>query len=470
MTRFFTIVAALALVAAGCLWLHEQSRPAVRATQPIRREAASLSIHAPGIVEGGRREVELRPEVPGRIAEILVAEGDYVEAGQLLVKLDDATQRHSVTMLEAEVRLAQAQLERLKNGAHEYEREEAKATYAAAVARRNHAELELKRAERLQSANAISDQEYDRWDNEVRSLTQQAAAAKARVDFLTAPARTDELLAAEAKVDIAQARLNLARAELARTEVLAPSRGQVLHRRREPGEVVDLEDPRPVLVMADTFRPRVRAYVEELDAPHVRMGLAAHITADGFPGRVFVGEVVEVLPSMSAKQVWSEQPSERFDLKTREVVIELRGEVDQISGRPVSWASSNSSNHLTSSTASRAAYTGPRRVGYAHQGEEADGDSPDLTDPSSPANPYRAAGDASNGDLASDIDETSEAAAAIASAATESEPVESAPIEPDDVTPNFTPLAQLGLVHGLLVEVEILPPAAPLVDALTRRN
>ncbi len=470
MTRFFTIVAALALVAAGCLWLHEQSRPAVRATQPIRREAASLSIHAPGIVEGGRREVELRPEVPGRIAEILVAEGDYVEAGQLLVKLDDATQRHSVTMLEAEVRLAQAQLERLKNGAHEYEREEAKATYAAAVARRNHAQLELKRAERLQSANAISDQEYDRWDNEVRSLTQQAAAAKARVDFLTAPARTDELLAAEAKVDIAQARLNLARAELARTEVLAPSRGQVLHRRREPGEVVDLEDPRPVLVMADTFRPRVRAYVEELDAPHVRMGLAAHITADGFPGRVFVGEVVEVLPSMSAKQVWSERPSERFDLKTREVVIELRGEVDQISGRPVSWASSNSSNHLTSSTASRAAYTGPRRVGYAHQGEEADGDSPDLTDPSSPANPYRAAGDASNGDLASDIDETSEAAAAIASAATESEPVESAPIEPDDVTPNFTPLAQLGLVHGLLVEVEILPPAAPLVDALTRRN
>jgi HlyD family secretion protein len=469
MTRFFTIVAALALVAAGCLWLHEQSRPAVRATQPIRREAASLSIHAPGIVEGGRREVELRPEVPGRIAEILVAEGDYVEAGQLLVKLDDATQRHSVTMLEAEVRLAQAQLERLKNGAHEYEREEAKATYAAAVARRNHAQLELKRAERLQSANAISDQEYDRWDNEVRSLTQQAAAAKARVDFLTAPARTDELLAAEAKVDIAQARLNLARAELARTEVLAPSRGQVLHRRREPGEVVDLEDPRPVLVMADTFRPRVRAYVEELDAPHVRMGLAAHITADGFPGRVFVGEVVEVLPSMSAKQVWSEQPSERFDLKTREVVIELRGEVDQISGRPVSWASSNSSNHLTSSTASRAAYTGPRRVGYAHQGEEADGDSPDLTDASSPANPYRAAGDASNGDLASDIDETSEAAAAIASAATESEPVESAPIEPDDLTPNFTPLAQLGLVHGLLVEVEILPPEPPAV-AVTRRK
>jgi HlyD family secretion protein len=474
MTRFFTIVVAVALVAAGCLWLHEQSRPAVRATQPIRRAAASLSIHAPGIVEGGHREVELRPEVPGRIAEILVAEGDYVEAGQLLVKLDDATQRHSVTMLEAEVRLAQAQLERLKNGAHEYEREEAKATYAAAVARRNHAQLELKRAERLQVADAISDQEYDRWDNEVRSLTQQAAAAKARVDFLTAPARTDELLAAEAKVDIAQARLNLAQAELARTEVLAPSRGQVLHRRREPGEVVDLEDPRPVLVMADTFRPRVRAYVEELDAPHVRVGLAAHITADGFPGRVFVGEVVEVLPSMSAKQVWSERPSERFDLKTREVVIELRGEVDQVSGRPVSWASTTASMNGRTEYTSQNAYTGPRRVGYAHQSASEDDDSPDLTDANSSANPYRAAEEASPGDLASDIDETSAGAEAIASAATETEPLESAPvepapIEPDDVTANFTPLAQLGLVHGLLVEVEILPPAPPAV-AVTRRK
>jgi multidrug resistance efflux pump len=461
MTRFFTIVAALALVAMGCLWLHEQSRPAVRATQPVRREAASLSIHAPGIVEGGHREVELRPEVPGRIAEILVAEGDYVAAGEVLVKLDDATQRHSVAMLEAEVRLAQAQLQRLENGAHEYEREEAKATYAAAVARRNHAQIELDRALRLKAASAISEQEYDRWENEVRSLTQQAAAAKARVDFLTAPARTDELLAAEAKVDIAQARLNLARAELARTEVRAPSRGQILHRRREPGEVVDLEDPRPVLVMADTFRPRVRAYVEELDAPHVRVGLAAHITADGFPGRVFVGEVVEVLPSMSAKQVWSEKPSERFDLKTREVVIELRGEVDQVSGRPVSWASARNSASMT-------AYTGPRRVGYAHQNASEDDD---LRTAASPANPYRTAAEAEEADPASDaaadLDSSTEDSLANEANALNSAP---APIEPDDVTPNFTPLAQLGLVHGLLVEVEILPPAAPSVDALTRRN
>lgn len=325
MNRILVIlIAAASLVGAG-LWLHEQSRPAVQASRPLDLAALDRSIHAPGIVEGAAREVSLRLEVSGRVARVFVKEGDFVEAGQTLVKLDDATQRHNIAILAAEVEYAQAQLQRLKNGAHQQERAEAKALLDARRAKLNHAELEWDRTRRLLAQKAVGEQEVAHWEAQVNAFTAEALAAQARVDLLESPPRHDELQAAEARVEVARARLELAKTDLAKTELTAPSAGQVLELLREPGELIDLSDPRPVIVIADTRRKRVRAYVEELDALHVRPGMAARITADGLPGCVFAGEVVEVMPRMSFKQVWTDRPDERFDAKTREVLIEIRG-------------------------------------------------------------------------------------------------------------------------------------------------
>ena len=81
-----------------------------------QRGGAAIAIHAPGVVEGIGRQLDLRLEVAGRISEVLIKEGDYVRDGQLLVRLDDATQRHHVQALQGELQFAQARLERLKNG------------------------------------------------------------------------------------------------------------------------------------------------------------------------------------------------------------------------------------------------------------------------------------------------------------------------------------------------------------------
>jgi multidrug resistance efflux pump len=258
--------------------------------------------------------------------EVPVNEGDFVEQGQLLIKLDDATQRQQVEMLHGELAYAEAQLERLKNGAHEQERLEAKALLHSREAKLKHAESELERINRLLTKNAVGEQELARWKAEVNTLTAEVEAAKARRNLLEAPARKDELRAADAQVAIARAKLLLAQTELGRTELRAPARGQILDIHREPGELIDLADEQPAIVMADTSRLCVRAYVEELDAVSVTPGMEARITADGLPGYAARGRVIEIMPRMSFKQVWTDRPDERFDIKTREVLIEILDE------------------------------------------------------------------------------------------------------------------------------------------------
>lgn len=323
MKRIILIIIAVGLLAAGGIWLDAQSRPIVDTAQPASGGAAAGPIHAPGIVEGADRQRELRLQVAGRIEKIYVREGEFVDAGQTLVKLDDTTQRHQVALLRAELAHAHAKLERLRNGAHEQERQEARAIYDAKVQELANAEREWGRAQRLMESKAIGEQELQRFETNYRTLNADVRAAKSRLELLTAPAREDEVAAAIANVDGAKAKLLLAETELARTELTAPCAGQILELNREPGELIELADHEPVVVLADTRRLRVRAYVEEFDAPHVQPGMTARITADGLPGQVFAGEVVQVLPRMSFKQVWTDRPDERFDIKTREVVIEV---------------------------------------------------------------------------------------------------------------------------------------------------
>ena len=136
---------------------------------------------------------------------------------------------------------------------------------------------------------------------------------------------------------MAEAKLLLAQTELERTRLLRTSPGQILEVKFHAGELIELQNQPPVITMADTSRLRVRAYVEELDAANVKPGMLAKITADGMPGRVIEGQVVEVMPRMSFKQVWTDRPDERFDVKTREVLIELRDARDHALARAAAW-------------------------------------------------------------------------------------------------------------------------------------
>jgi HlyD family secretion protein len=157
----------------------------------------------------------------------------------------------------------------------------------------------------------------------VRALTAEVTAAQARCEQLEAPARTDEVREAEARVSLAEAEQELAKIRLEQCELRAPVNGCVLDVHAELGDLLGPESMMPGLILADTSRLRVRAYVEEIDAPRLRAGAPAIVTADGLPGETFKGTVESVSPRMSAKREFSDEPNELYDTKVREVLVSL---------------------------------------------------------------------------------------------------------------------------------------------------
>ena len=322
MTKFFLLGVAIAAVITLGLLIDTQSR--ARVVYPdLTGSAATSNVCAIGRVEGLSEELELRPQLAGRVRAVLVQEGQVVEKNQPLLQLDDEEYRCEVALATAELDQAESQRERLVNGARAEERAEAVALYQAKMAELERVRLSWKRIEALGKSQAISSQEVDNERTSMGMVSAQADAAKARADFAQAPARKDEVQLAEARIRAAKARLELAKVQVARAVLLAPCRAEILKLDVRIGEIAGPTSSLPAITVADTSRLRVRAFVEEFDAPNIRVGMAAKVTADGLPGQQFPGRISGVSPRMSRKTLFSDQPAERFDTKTREVWIDL---------------------------------------------------------------------------------------------------------------------------------------------------
>ena len=320
MKRTMILVFSLSLVAGLSWWIHAASNPP--AEHRGGTTAAPQTIYANGRIEGRTPETELHTWDAGRVTEILVAEGDQVSAGQVLLRLDDQRHRLAVALAEAELARAEAELERLINGARPHERHEANSIYQAKAALLERAQLTWTRTQQLHAKNVLTQEQADNDRTEVARLEGEVAAARARAELLAAPAREDERRVAEAQVATARSQLEQAKLSLARRELRAPYAARVLEINVEAGEMTRPDGPDAPLTLADTSRLRVRAFVEELEAPLVTPGMSAEIRADGLP-TVFRGTVARVSPRMNSKSLWSNQPGERYDTRTREVWIDL---------------------------------------------------------------------------------------------------------------------------------------------------
>lgn len=295
------------------------ARPNARGARP----GGEGDIYAPGRVEGATREIELRSTIAGRIVELSVVPGQFVSRDDALLRVDDAQHRCEVDLAAAQLAEAQSQLERLEHGARDEERREAVALHQAQLAQLEQAQLAWKRVEKLYRDGAAAAQQFDDQRTTVASLQSAVAAAKARADLLNAPPRVEDVQMAKARVAAFQARLAIAQDALGRTALRAPVGGRILDVQVEPGELIGPESNDAAVVMADTSRYRVRAFVEELDAPTITVGRSARVTAEGLPGHVYTGQVTCVSPRMSTKTRFTDQPGERVDTKTREVWVEL---------------------------------------------------------------------------------------------------------------------------------------------------
>jgi multidrug resistance efflux pump len=314
-------VATLALSA----WAFSGSQPATGDPTPDAGTSATVDIvAAPGRVESATEDINLGFEIPGRLEAVLVDEGDRVEAGTVIARLDASAQRAALASARARLSMAMAERDRVLNGARTEERREADAARLQAETAATQADLELRRRKSLFDDGVIAREEYERAERDARLARARLDEVTERARTVQAEARDDDRARATAAVELARAQIAEVEAQLAKTELRAPTAGVIVRRFRRPGETLTFERREMLIVtMADPSRLRVRVDVDETDIARLAVGQTVEITADAYGDRRFTGTVSRVATALGRKNVTTDDPTERTDTKVLETMVDL---------------------------------------------------------------------------------------------------------------------------------------------------
>ncbi len=165
-----------------------------------------------------------------------VAEGDRVEAGQLLLELDPRRAEAGIAQAQGQLAQAQARLAELVGGARVETIQAARADLARAQAAQTEAEREYRRVEELRQRQLIAAAALDQATAARNQRRAETAAANARLGELTAGTRPEQIEQAAAAVDAARAALEQAELDRARLRVHAPRTGRVDALPFKPGD------------------------------------------------------------------------------------------------------------------------------------------------------------------------------------------------------------------------------------------
>ena len=211
------------------------------------------------------QEIDVATKFPGRIAEVLVDEGDSVQVGQVVARMDSSS-------LNAQVREAEAQVQRARQG---------QVTAKALIAQRRSeallAERDLERARALYVNANISAKDHDR----ARSAMDTAKAATTQAE-----AQSTE---ADAAIAAALAQKERIQVDLKDSVLTAPRSGRVQFRLAEPGEV--LAAGGKVLTLIDPTDVYMTVFLPAAEAGKIALGAQARITLDAAPNLVIPAAV-----------------------------------------------------------------------------------------------------------------------------------------------------------------------------------
>ena len=272
-----------------------------------------------GLVEPADRETKVSSHIAGRIANIRVKEGDFVELGAELLTLDNGADDAA----EGDVATARAELTRTLRGLRREDVDAIIADTGSIKARAEQSKTSLARIEQLAKGGAATADELDRAQRQAEIDARLLAAGEARKKAAVAGSRSEDVVVAQAKVQAAVARREQASATYEGTRVLAPISGRILQVKFRAGEFFNPNGSEPLVVMGDTRKLRVRMDVDERDIGRIKEGQTASAQLSAFPGRRFSGRVVEVGRRMGRKNIRTDDPAERIDTKILEVVIAL---------------------------------------------------------------------------------------------------------------------------------------------------
>lgn len=265
------------------------------------------------------RTVNLAFRVGGRLAQLAVDEGDRVQPGQVLAKLDDAPYRNALQQARANTESTQAKLDLTLAGYRNEEIAQVRSQLAQQQAAYDYAESFAQRQQGAWAKRAIS---ADQLDDALTNRNQAKAnlqAAKDKLQQYQTGNRPQEI--AQAQADVAQARAELAQAALNATDTVltSPSTGTILTRAQEAGGMLNAGGT--VFTLSLTRPVWVRAYIDERYLNQAEPGAEVAISIDGPAGKIYHGKIGFVSPTAEFTPKTVETPELRTDLVYRLRII-----------------------------------------------------------------------------------------------------------------------------------------------------
>jgi len=275
-----------------------------------------------GIPEGlipvnGRIEgttITVAAKYPGRVQEVLVHEGDKVQAGQVMAKLEDAEVQARLRQGEAAVAAMRAQLQAAEQGlgmskqslpmtasTAEANYRRMQAMYDQALAAKKQMEIDLARIRRLVEKGTIQRHQLEQMQLRYDSTVSQLAAAQQGV--AAAKKQFEQARVAQGQVGVQAEQLEALRHQIAQTEagldqvrimidnmtIKAPANGTVVTKLIEPGELA--AQGTPLFEVIDMDHLYLQAYAPEPYIGKIARGQEAQIYVDAYPDKPFPAEL-----------------------------------------------------------------------------------------------------------------------------------------------------------------------------------
>ncbi|MBI5585086.1 MAG: biotin/lipoyl-binding protein, partial [Deltaproteobacteria bacterium] len=188
-------------------------------------------------------DVEIGFKIPGRVVERLVSEGEPIQKGQVLARIDSQDLAQEIAQRRAQVAAARATLAELTTGSRPEEIAQAEATQARAEAEGDRARQEFERQQKLYQREVISTREFDQARTTFDGAEARIREAREAALLVRKGPRREKIDQGRAALEQAQEALALAETRMGYATLASPLDGLVLADNVEPGEYVSPGTP-----------------------------------------------------------------------------------------------------------------------------------------------------------------------------------------------------------------------------------
>ena len=261
-------------------------------------QSGSIANQAKGYIVPAR-QILISPQVSGRIVELRILEGQRVNEGDVLARIEDTEYRADRDRAKAMVDIAKWTLTEMENGSREEEKRQAYADWKEAEIQRDYWRTLVERYQKLLQTKTIPQEQYDDAITRFTAAEQRARRLENAWYLVRDGARDERRRMAAADLARAEAELEKAEWRLANCVIRAPVTGTILRKNAEKGNLVNpiaMQGSYSLCEMADLSDLEVDVSIQERDIAEVFLNQKCRIKTESWPDRTDEGYVSRLMP------------------------------------------------------------------------------------------------------------------------------------------------------------------------------